>query len=652
LSRLLIALWLLQAGPQGTGVVTGVVRSANGTPPAGVRVYAVTYRDALEAAKSPPALDSLTVTDAAGKYRLELPPGRYHIASGSVASPTYYPGTTDISSARVITVAAGGAVPGIDFGSFVPANRTMTGNQFAPPGNGVLSGVLRYADGKPAVGIHVAAVPSAVGSSLAVSVSGGLTVYRVIGGYITAGGSPGSPVSDSSGAFRIENLRPDTYYLVAGYADAPVFYPGTTDVLKAKTIGTGVNSKIDALDFAVSSPSPGVSISGRVSTSSGVPADGAAVHLRNQNISLPNAGAFGLPVRTPPKETIVGPDGLFTFNDVSPGTFTVEALFSGIQGQIQTVVVTGQPMNSLEFVLPVAMFTGRIVMDDGSAVPNPQVFAEAIVTTVNNPNIVSSTIFPITANGTFTRLHEGGEYRFYLRVLPEEYEIKSMRFGAVDLSKETLKITGKEPVDVEVRVAKRTSPPASSEVRVSGTAIDGVSGLPVVGRVVLCCSASGPAERFSAPVKSDGSFEFAAIPPGKYTAATQPAQAKPSISVEGTTIDVGSQGLSGFILSTTPQFGQITATIMADGSVPLPENVRPAIVFTAPMGRVRVVVQRNPVGIYLASLPMGVKYDVTLENLPEGFAVKSVLGDAVPTTAAGANAQPLVILIERTVVRN
>jgi hypothetical protein len=286
-------------------------------------------------------------------------------------------------------------------------------------------------------------------------------------------------------------------------------------------------------------------------------------------------------------------------------------------------------------------------MEDGSPVPNPQVFGDAIVTTVNDPNIVSSTILPITVNGTFTRLHESDEYRFYLRHLPEEYEIKSMQFGAVDLLKETLKITGNQPVNVEIRVAKRTSPPAPSDVRVSGTAIDRISGLPIAGRVTLCCRQSGPVERFSALLAADGSFEFAGIPPGKYTAGIQPAAAKLNISFVETTIEVGSQGLNGFTLSTTPQFGQITATIMADGSVPLPENVRPSIVFTGPMGRVRVVAERNPVGMYLASVPMGARYDVSLENLPEGYALKSVLGDAVPTTAAAANAQPVVIVIER-----
>src|SRR5436190_7440763 len=195
LSRLLLALWFLQAGPQATGVVTGVVRSSNGAPSAGVRVYAVTYRDAVEAEKSPPALDSLTVTDAAGKYRLEIPPGRYHIASGSVASPTYFPGTTDITTARVITVAANQTVPNIDFGSFVPANRTPTGGIFivqpTPLGTGVLSGVLRYPDGQPASGVRVAAAPvSAAGSSLSVasiySVGFSIGTQLVVGGGFTA----------------------------------------------------------------------------------------------------------------------------------------------------------------------------------------------------------------------------------------------------------------------------------------------------------------------------------------------------------------------------------------------------------------------------------------------------------------------------------
>ena len=653
MSRLLLALWFLQAGPQATGVVTGVVRSSNGAPSAGVRVYAVTYRDAVEAEKSPPALDSLTVTDAAGKYRLEIPPGRYHIASGSVASPTYFPGTTDISAARVITVAANQTVPNIDFGSFVPANRSPTGGisiQLAPPGTGVLSGVLRYPDGKPASGIRVVAVPtSSAGSSLGVAMATVQTLYSFsVGGVLqlSPSGSSSMPISDSTGAYRIDNLRPDTYYLVAGYADAPMFYPGTADVAKAKTIITTNTSKIDALDITVLPSPPGVSIKGQVLTSANAPANAAVVRLQNQNNALPTFNAFGLPLRNPPREFILGPDGAFAFNDVAPGNFTVEALFSGVQSQFQNVVVTGQPIDSLQFVLAVANVTGRILMEDGSAVPNPQIFADAIVTTVDNPNIISSTIFPIPANGTFTRLHEGGEYRFHLRVRPQEYEIKSMRFGEVDLMKENLKITGKVPVDIEIRVAKTTSAPAPSEVRVSGTALNGATLAPAIGRVTLCCRTSGPVEGFSAPISADGSFEFAGIPPGKYTPEIKALDGKSTIYVVEPIVDVGSQGLTGLTLSTTPQFGQITATIMADGNVPLPDTVLPSVVFTGPMGRVRVVAQRDRAGIYLAAVPIGGKYDVSVENLQEGFAVKSILGDAV-SVAGAANAAPVVIVIQR-----
>src|SRR5204862_5628680 len=121
---------------------------------------------------------------------------------------------------------------------------------------------------------------------------------------------------------------------------------------------------------------------------------------------------------------------------------------------------------------------------------------------------------------------------------------------------------------------------------------------------------------------------------------------KSTIYVVEPIVDVGSQGLTGLTLSTTPQFGQITATIMADGNVPLPDTVLPSVVFTGPMGRVRVVAQRDRAGIYLAAVPIGGKYDVSVENLPEGFSVKAIVGDAVPVTGA-AFSPPVVIVIQR-----
>src|SRR5688572_23922217 len=161
---LLVLLILLQAGAQGVGVVTGVVRGANGMPAAGVRVYAIGVRDDADVSTAP--LEGQTQTDAAGRYRLEVPPGRYYIGSGSVSAPTFYPGARGLADARVVTVAAGGLVQAIDFSSFVPP--PASGIQ-AVLGTAVLSGVIRFPDGTPAAGIPVTAVPQSAASGTSLS---------------------------------------------------------------------------------------------------------------------------------------------------------------------------------------------------------------------------------------------------------------------------------------------------------------------------------------------------------------------------------------------------------------------------------------------------------------------------------------------------
>ena len=120
----LLALLVVQAGAQNSGAVTGTVRSAAGVPAAGVRVYAQQVRDAADANSPTAPLEGLTQTDASGRYRLELPTGRYYIGSGAVSSPTYYPGTTNVSAARTVLITSGGVVEGIDFASFVAATAT------------------------------------------------------------------------------------------------------------------------------------------------------------------------------------------------------------------------------------------------------------------------------------------------------------------------------------------------------------------------------------------------------------------------------------------------------------------------------------------------------------------------------------------------
>ena len=114
---LLSLLLLLQGIPvQQGGTITGVLRSADGKPAAGVRIGAVPQTDSLEETAAGPTLSSIAETDAEGRYKLEdVPPGRYFIAAGRLDLPTYFPGTQSMALGRAVLITPGLSVSGIDF---------------------------------------------------------------------------------------------------------------------------------------------------------------------------------------------------------------------------------------------------------------------------------------------------------------------------------------------------------------------------------------------------------------------------------------------------------------------------------------------------------------------------------------------------------
>src|SRR5262249_534847 len=144
-----------------------------GAPAAGVRVFAQQITDRADANSVAAPFEGLVETDASGRYRMQLTAGSYYIASGSVSTPTYFPGTTSVASARVVTVTAGGVVEGIDFGSFVEASRApgLPGFIQPAPGGG-LSGTVRFPDGTSGANIQVIAFPASVPLPPAIVASG------------------------------------------------------------------------------------------------------------------------------------------------------------------------------------------------------------------------------------------------------------------------------------------------------------------------------------------------------------------------------------------------------------------------------------------------------------------------------------------------
>jgi len=662
---ILLATLLLQTAPQNAGTVTGVVRGAGGTPAAGVRVYAIAAKDAADAATGAAPLESQAQTDGAGRYRLEISAGRYYIGSGSVTAPTYYPGAPNTAAARVVEVGAGRLVEGIDFSSYIPAAQGPLGVSVLQ-GTASISGTLRFPDGSPAGGIRVVAFPaSAVFGSPPNITTSVLMQMQTIGQFVIvapgAGGNilaslrPGSllAATDPNGAYVLSGLFADTLYVAAGFAESPTLYPGVSNAASAKTLVTTATTNLTGIDFTVPRPPPTFTISGGVSAIGTAPAEGAMIHVRS-SAPVPASG-FGLP--TSLAETFVWTDssGRFQVPAASSGPYTITVSFSGALPETRNIVVGDRPLTGVDFKLRLGALSGRLV-EDGRPFADAQLFGDAIVTTADNPNILASTILPIAADGTFKRLIEPGLYRFHLRALPEEYWIRSITAGGVDLLKETVTLNGIDSLDVEVRVARRTASSDPSLVSVKGQILDAVTGTPPpAARITLCCRESGPVQEFSAPLQSDGTFEFASIPAGNYAVGLKPKPGMANLFVATDGINVGSSGVSGLEFVSTTQFGPLAATIVFEGGNPLPRESAASVVFSGLGGRVRLKSWRGPDGIYTASLPIGARYDVTVEALPEGYVVKSVTGSTesrppnYPPIGVPPPPTPIVITLERKV---
>jgi hypothetical protein len=519
-----ILLYLLLQGGTPMGAVTGTVRSAAGAPTAGVRVYAQQVRDTADA-NSPAPLEGLVQTDASGRYRLELPPGRYYVASGSVSAPTYYPGTTNVASAKLITVTAGGMTEGIDFGSFVPASSRSTGIAVSitlPLAVGAFSGTVRFPDGTPAANARVGAIPAVLNvPTAAVVLSFIPTGFRMT-------------QTDKDGRYVIGNVPLGEYHVVAGYAETAAFF--TDQNAQPRPIKLGSATTINSLDIdlLISPTRTGVPVSGTVVTNDGLPAAGSLVQIAR-------ARAFAAPMPALPSineipDTTVAGDGTFTFANVVPGSYTVQASFS-MANKVEAIEVQSNPVTNLKFSLPIFMLAGRLVLEDGSAVPDPELFVSGVLSSTSNPNLILSTLLPFSAGGVFAGVPDKGESRFYFRNVPEEYEIRSITAGAVDLVKEPLKFDGTQSVVVEARVARRGSSSSGSSVRITGVVRDGSGATPAASRVELCCLDRNFMNALSAPIRPDGSFEFSGVPSGKYTPELRVGAGHDTIRIMSATIE-------------------------------------------------------------------------------------------------------------------
>jgi hypothetical protein len=663
---LFIALFLLQAAPP--GIVTGVVRDATGTPQFGVRVYAMQVRDSADATGAMTTLESLVQTDRSGRYRMEVPPGRYYIGTGAIQSPTFYPGTQSLEVARPFQIGSDSLFEDIDFGSFVaaPPPRTASGilasllrpglPAMPPDSKGVLSGIVRQPDGRPAILTTVVAVPVSLlagaaspASTFSIPVPPGSPTLRpenianraalqsavtLVRSGLFVGGGPAR--TDATGRYTIENVPPDTYYIVTGFSDSPTLYPGVTDLAQATAITTAAATRLDELHFgAADSGTHGVSVSGQLSAVGGAPAARAVVQI----VPIPTSAGMALPKtilpERPTRVAITASDGSFLVSDVAPGKYQVVSFTENVRSTATEITVADRPIADVRLTVPMAAVSGRISMEDGSAIERPSDFGPAVVTAVDQPNIKQS-VMDLTGAGTFLRALDAGEYQLYFRSLPDEYTIRSMTANGVDLFQGRLRVAPSELVLVDVRVTKRVPGTRSSgSVIVKGTLRDQSEVREDIQQVTLTPwgREAGSAERFITPLLPDGSFEFTAVPPGRYVPGVQLAPGLPNRYTVSPNLDVGTVNVVQAALLATSGFSRLTARITIDGGGSLPADANVRIRYGVPSasgGDVDAVVGPPGNSEMIATVRTDIQYNVFVAP-PSGFRLKSIDGRGVRT---------------------
>ena len=100
--------------------------------------------------------------------------------------------------------------------------------------SGVITGVLRDVNNSPVANVRVALTEVSNGAN---------------------GAAPGSVLvsisqTNASGAYRLENVPPGRYLVVAGTVDRPTYFPGTMDPTKARVISV-LQDVTGGLDFVV-----------------------------------------------------------------------------------------------------------------------------------------------------------------------------------------------------------------------------------------------------------------------------------------------------------------------------------------------------------------------------------------------------------------
>ena len=463
---------------------------------------------------------------------------------------------------------------------------------------GAIEGRLLSADGKPADGVLVAAVP---GAPAPVPSRPDSEIH-------------GIAVTDASGHYRLESLDPGRYRIVAGLLNWLTYYPGVQDGGKSTTIEVTDGSLKTGADFTLQNP-VGVRVSGRVTRSNARVTLPQFATLNNS----PGNGAFEqLQVR-------VASDGSFEFFKVPPGTYQARINPEVIGSPPLQITVVDKDVGGIEFLVPsLTTVRGSVIVDDGSPMPRMS------LSFVGSGGTVGAMV---SRDGSFSVKVPEGDKRIVVSGIPGVYSLQSIALGSTDLIREPLKVGESDIQDVVITLS---GPPPGMWFKVKGRVVRPTPNPgPIPTRVMLSGSSMPDLD---ATLAADGSFEFPKVLPGTYRAQVLPSNDRQNPVTVNVVRDI--DGLE----IVMPRQIEVSGRTVVDLDGPMVSRF--SIQATSLSGNSVNAVAGN--GTFRMILPEGT-YRFTTRGFPAGYSIRSMNSGSVdlltePLNAIGTAPIPEIVV--------
>lgn len=361
---------------------------------------------------------------------------------------------------------------------FILALVLLAQSQDAPVSPGAVSGQLRTIDGVPAVNVRV----------VAVAVPNGRANPDDNLNYFELAEPADRTLTDNEGNFRLQELLPGRYYLLAGANPYGTYYPGEANIRGAQILTVESSVEIPNLNFKLQHRLGG-KLSGRID------ADMSALGPRTATVTGGTLEDL--------LEVQVKPDGSFEFGHVPPGKYLV-SLYPPTPGIASYPVTVGESdISGVELVpLPTKRVTGRVVVRNGAgygAIPYGLLGFFTQKTWVSGK---------INEDGTFSVDLHSTRHQIDFAGLPVGYTVASVKVNGQDVTQQGI-LVGKTDVSDVVITLNAPRRLATVKGTVTGLAPERYASTGVV--------LTGPTfSTLQADIEQNGSFEFQAVIPGAY----------------------------------------------------------------------------------------------------------------------------------------